>query len=328
MKVSVIIPVFNSEKYLRKCIESVINQNYVDLEIILVDDGSTDDSGLICKEYSQNYSNITMYSQTNQGASAARNLGIKNACGKYIFFLDSDDVMCKGILNSIDKYLNKNIDLLIGNVIHWNTRTNKEYIETNTNFVSNEKDIYKLCMKYAKKQYQIPWNPYQSFWKKDIIRAHNLLFDNKLTVGEDCDFFFNFVKFVNKIAVTNETFVKYRVDTVGSLIKSKTYNNIFSQLWVFNNLVIEFKNNKVLRSYFADKFVSVMFQIELLSNANDRKKCYKFISENIQNLSYIDRSIPKYFAFDNMRKIIGIKKTVRIFNTMRTITHRLKRKDL
>ena len=97
---------------------------------------------------------------------------------------------------------------------------------------------------------------------------------------------------------------------------------------MFNDLIVEFKNNKVLRNYFANKFVSVMFQIELLSKANDRKKCYKFISENVQNLNYIDRSIPKYFAFDNMRKIIGIKKTVRIFNTMRTITHRLKRKDL
>ena len=125
-----------------------------------------------------------------------------------------------------------------------------------------------------------------------------------------------------------ESFVKYRVDTVGSLIKSKTYNNIFSQLWVFNNLIEQFKNNDILKTYFADKFVSTLFQIELLPRSTDKKKCYKFIFENSKNLDYINRSIPKYFLFDKMRKIFGIQETARIFNTMRTISHRLKKKDL
>lgn len=328
MKISVIIPIYNSEKYLKECIESVLNQNYLDLEIVLIDDGSTDNSKLICEQYAQIYNNITLYCQTNQGASAARNLGIKKACGKYIFFLDSDDVMCKGILKSIEKYLEKDIDLLIGNVIHWNTRNNKKYIETNTNFVINEKDIYKLCMKYAKHEYQIPWNPYQSFWKREIMTTHHVFFDNKLTVGEDCDFFFRFINFVRKVKITTESFVKYRVDTVGSLIKSKTYNNIFSQLWVFNNLIGQFENNNVLKTYFADKFVSTLFQIELLPRSTDKNKCYMFIFKNRQNLEYINKSIPKYFLFDKMKKIVGVKKTARIFNTMRTFSHRLKKKDL
>lgn len=328
MKISVIIPIYNSEKYLKECIESVLDQNYLDLEIILIDDGSTDNSKLICEEYVQTYDNIALYCQTNQGASAARNLGIKKACGEYIFFLDSDDVMCKGILKSIDKYLEEDIDLLIGNVIHWNTRTHKKYIETNTEFVISEKDIYKLCMKYAKEEYQIPWNPYQSFWKREIMRTYHLLFNTDLTVGEDCDFFFRFISFVHEFGVVTESFVKYRVDTVGSLIKSKTYNNIFSQLWVFNNLIEQFKNNDILKTYFADKFVSTLFQIELLPRSTDKKKCYKFIFENSKNLDYINRSIPKYFLFDKMRKIFGIQETARIFNTMRTISHRLKKKDL
>lgn len=87
MKISVIIPIYNSEKYLKECIESVLDQNYLDLEIILIDDGSTDNSKLICEEYVQTYDNIALYCQTNQGASAARNLGIKKHVESIFSFL-------------------------------------------------------------------------------------------------------------------------------------------------------------------------------------------------------------------------------------------------
>ena len=89
--ISVIIPVYNVENYLRECVDSVINQTYKNLEIILVDDGSTDSSGKICDEYAKTDSRITVISQKNSGPSKTRNAGLKNAKGKYIYFLDSDD---------------------------------------------------------------------------------------------------------------------------------------------------------------------------------------------------------------------------------------------
>ena len=173
MKISIIIPIFNSEKYLKECINSVLQQDYTDFEIILINDGSSDNSVAICEEYVKNYKNIKLYSQKNQGVSSARNM-----------------------LSSIDTYLNNNIDLLVGNIIHWNTKRHREYIETNTKFVTDFNNIYDICEAYALKEYQIPWNPYQSIWKKEIIVANNVYFDTKLTVGEDCDFFFNFIKYV------------------------------------------------------------------------------------------------------------------------------------
>lgn len=89
--VSVIIPVYNVEQYLRRCIDSVLAQEYDNIEIILVDDGSTDNSPLICDEYNKNYANVKAFHKENGGLSSARNYGIENAKGEYITFLDSDD---------------------------------------------------------------------------------------------------------------------------------------------------------------------------------------------------------------------------------------------
>lgn len=90
-KISVIVPVFNVEKNLRRCVTSLVNQTYKNLEIILVNDGSTDNSGVLCEEYSKKYSNIIVIHKKNGGQSSARNMGLLKATGKYIGFVDSDD---------------------------------------------------------------------------------------------------------------------------------------------------------------------------------------------------------------------------------------------
>lgn len=89
--ISVIVPVYNVEKYLRRCLDSIVNQTYRNIEIILVDDGSTDGSGKICEEYAERDKRIKVFSQSNRGVSVARNVGLKKAKGKYIAFVDSDD---------------------------------------------------------------------------------------------------------------------------------------------------------------------------------------------------------------------------------------------
>src|SRR5690606_39722826 len=90
-KVSIIVPIFNVEKYLKRCIDSLINQSYKKIEIILINDGSEDNSATICKQYAATYQQIVYIEQENQGLSGARNTGIKNSTGEYILFVDSDD---------------------------------------------------------------------------------------------------------------------------------------------------------------------------------------------------------------------------------------------
>ena len=89
--VSIIVPVFNVENYLKECVDSILRQDYADIEILLIDDGSTDNSGKLCDEYAQNYSAITAYHKQNGGLSSARNYGMYKAKGEYYCFIDSDD---------------------------------------------------------------------------------------------------------------------------------------------------------------------------------------------------------------------------------------------
>ncbi len=100
-KVSVVIPVYNVEKFLKECINSVLSQSYKDIDIILVNDGSTDNSGKLCDEFSKKHSNITVIHKKNGGLSDARNYGIENAKGKYIYFLDSDDYLKENAIESL-----------------------------------------------------------------------------------------------------------------------------------------------------------------------------------------------------------------------------------
>ena len=118
-KVSVIIPIYNVEAYLTECLNSIVNQTFDDIEIILVDDGSTDLSSNIMKEFAQKDSRIIIHSQTNKGVSAARNSGISLASGEYILFVDSDDSILENSIETIYKQATEtNADIVIGNVLY------------------------------------------------------------------------------------------------------------------------------------------------------------------------------------------------------------------
>lgn len=107
--ISVIVPVYNVSKYLKECVESIIHQDYNDYEVILVDDGSTDNSGLICNEYATKYPNIKVIHKQNRGLSSARNTGVNFAQGEWIVFVDSDDLWSHSkVLSSLNKYLSEN----------------------------------------------------------------------------------------------------------------------------------------------------------------------------------------------------------------------------
>jgi len=115
-KITIIVPVYNVENYLRESIESAINQTYKNLEIILVDDGSTDDSGKICDEYINKDNRIKVIHQKNAGLSGARNTGLEHATGKYIMFLDSDDTFALDACENLYNYIEKtNADYVVGN---------------------------------------------------------------------------------------------------------------------------------------------------------------------------------------------------------------------
>ena len=112
-KISVIIPVYNTEKYLRKCFDSVINQSYKNIEMVIINDGSKDNSEKIINEYKNKYPDIiSYYSKGNTGVADTRNFGIEKAKGDYIMFLDSDDYIDEALFKNLEKYINQDIDLI------------------------------------------------------------------------------------------------------------------------------------------------------------------------------------------------------------------------
>ena len=113
--ISIIVPVYNVEKYLEKCLNSILSQDYRGYEVLLIDDGSTDNSPMICDDFSRKYNNIRVIHKTNGGLSAARNIGIKEAKGEYVFFVDSDDSLYSNALSCLVEPLqNEIIDIVIG----------------------------------------------------------------------------------------------------------------------------------------------------------------------------------------------------------------------
>lgn len=135
MKVSVIVPIYNCQNYLRQNIESLIHQTYKNLEIILVDDGSTDKSGLICDEFKNSDYNIKIIHQENQGISEARNTGIEQIDGDYFTFVDGDDWLGKNyVLNCVRQIKENNVDVLA-------TPYKKEYVNTSTEIQIFDKEI-------------------------------------------------------------------------------------------------------------------------------------------------------------------------------------------
>ena len=113
LKYSVIIPVYNVEKYIERCLKSVISQNYDDLEIIVVDNGSTDRSGSICDSYANEYANISVYHIENHGVGPARNFGLSKVKGEFICFVDADDYLVGNLFSDVESQLDSQLDLLV-----------------------------------------------------------------------------------------------------------------------------------------------------------------------------------------------------------------------
>ncbi|MCI9215500.1 glycosyltransferase family 2 protein [Lachnospiraceae bacterium 42-17] len=188
--ISVIIPVYNTEKYLRRCIDSVLASYYRDFEILLINDGSTDKSADICREYSLKDNRIKVFHQKNQGVSAARNQGINKAIGEWLIFVDSDDYITKDFLSviSCDRY--KNIDFLLFDFIKSTDSPRKAASPVKPISIRN-KGMLKLLQRILVPEKLSPdtnadfRSPCARAYKKSIIDQYSIRFSPGLTVGED-----------------------------------------------------------------------------------------------------------------------------------------------
>ena len=148
-KISIIVPVYKVEQYLRRCLDSIVNQTFTDWECILVDDGSPDNSGRICDEYAEKDERFRVFHQENQGVSAARNRGLDNMNGKYCMFVDSDDTITENALTIINDAINKHTtDLYIFQTVY-HSKDNTIYISKyfhNKEFITADEYIKSMLI--------------------------------------------------------------------------------------------------------------------------------------------------------------------------------------
>lgn len=246
-KFSIITPVYNSEEWINQCITSVIHQSFSDFELILIDDGSLDDSKNICKEYAKKDKRIVFIESMHNGVSHSRNIALKFATGNYILFLDSDDWLDRLALEKINSICGQEMfDLLIFDYIL--VQVSGE-IRHSKNIFKEDKIVQRdeFIDAYFRKLVVQNYHPYlcDKVYRLDIIKENNLTFDESISYGEDWLFVVSYCRLVTKAYFFSGKLYYYRRTNFNSL-SQRFIPDYFSKvvLWEFTRkkeLANEFK---------------------------------------------------------------------------------------
>lgn len=226
--VSVIIPVYNAEKHIGSCIESIQNQTYKHMEIIIVNDGSTDNSGTICDCIAEKDTRIKVYHTPNSGVAAARNWGIRRAHGEIIAFSDSDDLYETDFLEKSMKLI-ENAEYFSGaflTISDCNRVELVDYMKEKNELVSIDTYLRRMLDFQAGAYWGANWG---KLYYKNIIDEYNIEFESGVQFAEDFRFNLEYLKYVKQVAISHSPIYKYRVDTVNSLSKKKRNSRIYWQ---------------------------------------------------------------------------------------------------
>ena len=301
--ISIIIPVYKVEKYLEKCIESVLKQTYTNLQVILVYDGSPDNCGKICDEYAKKDSRIEVIHKVNGGLSDARNVGIAKAKGKYIGFVDSDDYikedMYEILINLIKEY---DADVSICNL--YDVIEGKEYIRNKENGIKeyNRIDILKEVL-LDKNIQSYAWN---KLYKKELFNEIKYPIGKKY---EDIGTTFYIFEKCNKVVVTSEPEYYYlkRADSLVNNVTESTvldYTEIIIQRYLYTQKNIE-ELRKYNNYYLAKTLITAHNDIELLGSISEKmqekyKELYNLAFDILKNNK---KDIDELFN-DEQKKVI------------------------
>ncbi|WP_125841012.1 glycosyltransferase family 2 protein, partial [Streptococcus mitis] len=231
MKYSVIIPVYNVEKYLKRCIDSIVIQEYKDLEILLIDNGSSDGSGLICDNYADKNSQITAYHIPNDGVGSARNFGLSKAKGEFVYFVDADDYLVGNLFADMENKLHSKVDLLVFSYHHSIEKKLTELKRTTNVLPYNgiiDKDAFIVLFKelFLTAMMYTVWN---KIYRRDFLIENNLYF-LKYELGEDVRFNLKVYDLVENIVLSTECYYVYISGRMNSAMGSYNPNRVAYQL--------------------------------------------------------------------------------------------------
>ena len=291
-KVSVVVPIYNTGKFVRKCIDSVLNQSYDNIELILINDGSKDNSLEIINSYKDD-KKIKIFSHDNHGAAYTRNFGLKKACGKYITFVDSDDYIEKDYIKRYVSHFKKNTDVVLGGY-------NKEINDKKTSFIPKgcKWDVYRFsatCGKMYRREFLVK-NKIEyanTEFLEDVIFNLTCLFKNANYVFLK-DSLYNYVYNCNSIS-----------NDYGR--KESQIVNILASLKYINKIALDnnYKEYKYLINYYMETYLFMVFMC-------CKKSSYSFLKENVSNfMNWLDDTYPDWNTYINkVKEIDTINKIV------------------
>ncbi|WP_049547214.1 glycosyltransferase family 2 protein [Streptococcus mitis] len=251
--ISIIVPVYNVEEYLEECLESIRKQTYQDIEVILVNDGSTDGSHAICERYCQMDKRFRLINQKNQGQSVARNRGVKESLGEYIMFVDSDDVVSLGLLEQLMKYKSDGIDIVECNRTEDIQSLNEEKKDIHVKEFDSDEALYQ-CFNHG-----VSWSPVAKLYRRKIVEKvpflENLIYE---------DFYTGIVslKYIQKMRKIDYIGYYYRYHT------SSTMNRTYSE----KNLDIFKVGEKLLENFREDEWLPYVGNMLFLVGIGHFKK--------------------------------------------------------
>lgn len=279
-ELSIIVPAYNCEKYIDECIESIIKQKNNLIEIIIINDGSTDKTLEKCENLQKQYQNIKIINQKNSGVSYSRNIGIENASGKYIMFVDSDDYLEENSLEKIQELLSENIDVLRYSYIIKDKNKNTEVIfEKETFNLIKQRD--KFFEKFFQKTNQnVIWG---QVIKKELL--NDIKFNDNIFYGEDLLFNCELYNKCKNIKYTNTILYNYKqnYDSVTRNYKnSKVKSKIENLIYVFDKIMSSYKEEDLIKAI-ENKFIGeIVPQIMMLTF--DKKITKKEIMNQIRDI--------------------------------------------
>lgn len=269
LKISIIVPVYNNEKFIGKCIDSLLNQTYSNIEIIIIDDGSTDNSNKIIDNYHRKFSNIFVIHKSNGGVSSARNIGIEYSTGEKIIFVDSDDYVEEDYVESLVK--DKDAKLNIVNYTRDYTNGKKKH-QINTN-----ENIENLSISETMELLVSP-EPFQGYlWNKcfdaKILRLYDIKFDEKIKICEDLLFCIQYTKHINYASYYHHEVYHYYINSESTMHNQSNDLSVLNAYTQIINITSEFKN---CQHIVIERYMSSLYSL-FFKNKKFEFNDYKFL---------------------------------------------------
>ena len=300
--ISVIVPVYNVEKYLEECLDSIQNQTYSDIEVILVNDGSLDNSKDICEKYCKEDNRFKLINQANQGQSVARNHGVAASTGEFIAFVDSDDIIRQDYLEVLIRYLSEEVDIVESQfTVHKKEFFNENYKEINVIFEGDSEEAVKAVPKHV-----LSVNPVTKLYRRSVVEAVPYL---EGLIFEDIYSGVGMLKYIRRIIKSDYTGYYYRQHGTSTMHRTFTENNL-NVFTVSDKLIDLYSDRENLLPYIGSYLVHVttMHYQDYIRKDNPYAKVYNqklaeyvAITKKNQELARKSRMIrlynvcPKYY---------------------------------